>query len=234
MRSSFFTSFILASVLSTSAFAMGMKPPAQNPSTPSTPSTPPSTPTNGGGWLRPDQMPVDLSDYDYLDQKNVIPNRALERATKFYELNKSRIGNKRFMTIIDLSKHASKARMYLVNMSTGSVATYWVSAGRGSDPDGDGYATKFSNAGGSNMSSLGFYLTGGLYDGQNGSSMYLHGLESSNSNAYARSIVMHGADYVYAGHAGRSLGCPAIERRYTSDVYSKTKSGSLLYIHYNQ
>lgn len=187
-----------------------------------------------GFFMEPSMMNVDLSTYDFLDAKSVVPSRPLELATRYYELNKSRIKNQRYMTIIDFSKHSSKARMYVVDMQSGGVRTFYTAHGRNSDPDGDGYATQFSNTNGSKMSSLGFYLTGGLYGGQHGQSMYLHGLQSTNSNAYDRAIVMHGADYVQPGSVGRSWGCPAIEMRYINSLLPQLQGGSLLYIHYNQ
>ena len=84
------------------------------------------------------------------------------------------------------------------------------------------------------MSSLGFALSGSLYQGEHGTSMYLHGLEATNSNIYDRAIVMHGAAYVYPGHAGRSLGCPAIELKYIHTLLPAIQGGSLMYMHYNQ
>ncbi|HRO66906.1 MAG TPA: murein L,D-transpeptidase catalytic domain family protein [Pseudobdellovibrionaceae bacterium] len=187
-----------------------------------------------GFFLQPSQMSVNLSKYNHLDPKRLVPTKPLEQAVKFYDLNKSKIKNQRYITIVDFTKRASTARMFLIDMSTGAVRTFWVSAGKNSDPDNDGWATSFSNQSGSNKSSLGFYLTGGLYNGGNGRSMYLHGLESSNSNAYKRAIVMHGATYVSAGWAGRSLGCPAIEKQYVNDLLPKLTGGSLLYHYYNQ
>ncbi|MBX2986941.1 MAG: murein L,D-transpeptidase catalytic domain family protein [Bdellovibrionaceae bacterium] len=187
-----------------------------------------------GYFLSPENMSVDLRQYDVLDADRKVADRPLEQAVRFYELNKSKIRNQRYITIVDLSQHSGKARMSLVDMSTGEVRRFTVSHGKGSDADNDGWATKFSNVSGSNMSSIGFYLTGGLYDGRNGRSMYLHGLEKTNSNAYQRAIVMHGADYVTPTRAGRSLGCPAIERRYVPEWLPKLQGGSLLYVYYNQ
>lgn len=187
-----------------------------------------------GVFLRPSQMSVNLMNYSHLDPNRVVPTKPLEQAVRFYDLNKSKIANQRYITIMDFSKHATIPRMFLVDMSTGSVRTFWVSVGRNSDGDNDGWASRFSNTPNSYMSSLGFYLSGGLYTGKNGRSMYMHGLEPSNSNAYKRAIVMHGASYVTAGRAGRSLGCPAIENRYVADLLPKLTGGSLIYHYYNQ
>jgi len=107
-------------------------------------------------------------------------------------------------------------------------------AGVGSDPDGDGFATIFSNTPDSRTSSLGFYMTAHEYNGANGRSMRLFGLEDTNSNAFKRYIVVHGADYVVDddNHAGRSFGCPAVDRKNLDDLINKTKEGSLLLLTY--
>lgn len=187
-----------------------------------------------GLFLGVNVMSVDLSAYDHVDPLGVVPDRPLQLAMKYYDLNKSKIKNRKYVTIADFSKRSSQIRMYIIDMDSGAVRTFYVAHGLGSDIDGDGYATKFSNVEGSKMSSLGFYLTGGLYSGKHGRSMYLHGLESSNSAAYERAIVMHGADYVQPGSVGRSWGCPAIEMKYINSLLPELQGGSLLYIHYNQ
>ncbi len=61
---------------------------------------------------------------------------------------------------------------------------------------GDKYATSFSNEYGSYKSSLGFYLTETTYQGRNGYSLILNGLEKGiNDRARERAIVVHGAAY---------------------------------------
>lgn len=187
-----------------------------------------------GRFESPNSTPVNLAKYDHLDPQRIVPNKPLEQAVRYYDVNRSKIKNLRYVTIVDFTQRASAQRMYVIDMSTGAVRRFLASAGRASDPDNDGWATKFSNTSGSNMTSLGFYLTGGLYYGGNGRSMYMHGLETSNSNAYRRAIVMHGADYVTPGWAGRSLGCPAIEQKYVNDLLPKLQGGSLMYHYYNQ
>ena len=88
-----------------------------------------------------------------------------------------------------------------------------VSHGRNS---GGNYATSFSNQNGSYKSSLGFYLTENTYQGGNGYSLILNGLEKGiNDKAKERSIVVHGASYANptvaaSGRLGEKSGmsCP--------------------------
>lgn len=177
-----------------------------------------------------DNQPVVMSAYDHLDPQHIVPTAALTNAVKYFDANKKSIKNQKYMTIIDMTQHSSKKRMYVINMQSGSVSAYLAAHGRNSDPNDTGYATKFSNEEGSRMTSLGFYLTGSRYSGSHGTSMYLNGLQSTNSNAMSRAIVMHGADYVTPAHTGRSWGCPAVETRYISGLVNQLENGSLLYI----
>jgi hypothetical protein len=87
------------------------------------------------------------------------------------------------------------------------------------------------------MSSLGFYVTGNEYEGKHGHSLRLQGLdEGFNTNAFARSIVMHGADYVSEdfikqnGRLGRSLGCPALPLDQYAQIIDAVQGGSCLFL----
>lgn len=169
-------------------------------------------------------------DYSHLDPDQIIPKNLLKDAIVYYDSNLAKIRNQRLMGIIDFKQHNSKERFYIVDMESGRVETYLTAHGRNSDPDFDGYATKFSNIPDSLMSSLGFFLTAETYYGQNGYSLRLDGLSSTNSRARERAIVIHGADYVSpGGKIGRSYGCPALEMRYHQDLIDQLKDGALLY-----
>jgi len=172
-------------------------------------------------------------DISRLDPEGLIPKNLLQKTFDYYDLNINKIKNKKFVGIIDFSVHNSKERFFIVDTDSGLVETYFVSHGKNSDPDFDGFATKFSNTPDSLMSSLGFFLTAETYLGQNGYSLRLDGLEKSNSNARTRAIVIHGASYVSPSKPGdkigRSYGCPAIELRYHQDIIDRMKDGALLF-----
>jgi hypothetical protein len=150
----------------------------------------------------------------------------------YYNQHWAALNNTRYVTMINLGLKSNKKRFFVLDLATGAIEKHNTSAGKGSDPDGDGFATMFSNEAGSNKSSLGFYETGATYNGKHGRSLRLHGKESTNSNAFARAIVVHGADYVNETNstAGRSLGCPALDNNVAQPVIDKIKSGSLLLI----
>jgi hypothetical protein len=99
-------------------------------------------------------------------------------------------------------------------------------------------AISFSNKMSSNKSSLGFYVTGKAYQGSNGYSLKLQGMEKGiNDYAMRRGIVIHGADYVSEdlinsqGYIGRSWGCPAVAPEVSQPLIDLLKDGSCLFIY---
>lgn len=171
--------------------------------------------------------------YDAMGLSRKIGYDVFENACKGY----AKIENpKELMTIIDFSKPSTQERLFIIDMTRHEmVLSSHVAHGRGS---GDNYATSFGNENGSHKSSLGFYLTGNSYQGRNGYSMRLHGLESGiNDKAYERAVVVHGADYADPsvcrsnGRLGRSFGCPALPRDVNKKVIDLIKDGSVLFIY---
>jgi hypothetical protein len=139
------------------------------------------------------------------------------------------------LTVCDFSLSSNTKRMWVIDLAKKKVLfNNLVAHGMGS---GEEFATKFSNIEDSHQSSLGFYVTGETYMGDNGYSLKLHGVDGSwNSKAYDRAIVVHGADYVNADFAnannrlGRSHGCPALPRNLTEPIISKIANGHVLFI----
>ncbi len=173
-----------------------------------------------------------LDRYPNLDKGRLIPRNLLATALTYYEANASKLKNKDYLTVIDMSLPSTKRRMWIVNMDDGSVFPTTVAHGKGSDANHDGYAEKFSNASGSNATSLGVYVTAETYNGSNGFSLRLDGKSSTNSNARKRAVVVHGASYVEDKEVkqGRSWGCPAVPNAYRTKVINWIKGGSVLYI----
>jgi hypothetical protein len=157
------------------------------------------------------------------------------RALAYYDANPELVRNRDYLTVIDFSQPSTAERMYVIDMRTAHVETYLVAHGKNS---GENYATRFSNVLGSNMSSLGIYLTAGEYIGSHGRSMYLKGMEPTNSNALDRGIVLHSASYVsydfirQYGRLGRSEGCPAVEERFSDQIITEIEGGSVLSIYH--
>ncbi len=177
------------------------------------------------------ELPQDLKHLDPLRQ---IPDRVFNKSMDFFVRYRTQFKNQNFLGMIDFTQTSVSRRFYLVDLQSGVVETYLVAHGKGSDPDFDGKATKFSNVDGSLMSSLGAYMVAETYQGKHGLSIRLDGLEATNSNARSRAIVLHAADYVNTKRnpIGRSFGCPAVESRNLERLVAALKNGALLYASY--
>lgn len=143
-------------------------------------------------------------------------------------------GRDDLLTVIDYSLPSTRPRLWVLDLAHGEVLFHeLVAHGSGS---GDNYATRFSNVNDSRQTSLGLFVTGGTYEGGNGYSLKLRGLDPGvNDNAEARHIVMHGAWYVSPDHAsghgrlGRSWGCPALSETVAPRVIDRIKGGTFLF-----
>ena len=142
------------------------------------------------------------------------------------------------ITIVDLAKSSRTKRMWIVDLvNKDLLLNTWVAHGNGSGGDVPEY---FSNASDSHASSLGFYVTEGIYNGKHGRSLKLNGMDAGfNDNARSRSIVVHAAPYVsqgsinQLGRLGRSEGCPAVSPKVAKMVINTIKGGSVLFINGN-
>lgn len=150
----------------------------------------------------------------------------------YYTQNLQSFQARRYVVLIDLGLKSNRRRFFLLDLKTGQVSAHLTSHGVGSDTNNDGLAERFSNTPDSKMSSLGVYRTKNVYQGKYGRSLRLDGLSSTNSNAYARAIVIHGAPYVREdlSSAGRSWGCPALDHSVVQSVIDKIKNGALMII----
>jgi hypothetical protein len=137
--------------------------------------------------------------------------------------------------IADFGLHSAQPRFHFVNLERGEVMSHHVSHGAGSDPQHDGWLKQFSNLEGSNATSRGAYVTWEWYTGRYGTSVRLGGLDSSNSAALQRYIVMHHADYAEPEHLakwgrmGRSNGCFAMGTAEFNDALLYLSGGRLLF-----
>lgn len=161
----------------------------------------------------------------------VIPEDLKRKALEYFDANQDKIKNKNYIGIVDFTAHSSRQRFFILNMRSGEVTAMRVAHGKGSDPDGDGYATRFSNVPNSKASSLGFYITGALYIGSHGKSMRLHGHSSTNSNALSRAVVLHESAYVREANMtqGRSFGCLAVSTTEIRKALNSLNGGALIY-----
>jgi hypothetical protein len=167
--------------------------------------------------------------------KDVIPYNIFNTAVLGYRCTEN-IKRKDILTIIDFSKPSTEERLLVIDLGNKKVLyKCFVAHGKNS---GENYAKSFSNQDESLMSSLGFFLTGETYTGENGYSLRLNGLEKGiNDRARAREIVIHGAAYVSHefiekyGRLGRSWGCPSLPPEVTKEIIDLISGGSCLFIY---
>lgn len=150
----------------------------------------------------------------------------LRYALQALQDNKNLLGNDETLTLVDFDRRSNKERMLVLNLRTGTVRAYKATHGSGSGGHAAA-ATRFSDRDGSHQSSLGCAITGGIYSGQHGRSLRLHGIEPGrNGNMCPRTIVVHAAKYAASG--GRSWGCLAVEPRKRDEIINQIKGGSLV------
>ncbi len=177
-----------------------------------------------------------LRDYSHIDPYNEVPQDLLNRALYYFDQNKSRFSNKKYITVVDFSKRSNYKRFFVINMATGQVFGFRTTHGTGSDTNNDGYVESVSNINNSRQSSIGFYKVAEIYYGKYGRSIRLDGLSTTNSNVRSRAIVIHGADYVQEANVlqGRSWGCLAFSWSVKDDVVDLIHGGSLMYVDFSQ
>ena len=162
--------------------------------------------------------------------KAVVGFNNLKKAGKLDE-------NAYLLTVCDFSLSSNKKRLWVIDMNERKVLfNSLVAHGKNT---GEEFATNFSNIESSYQSSMGFYITEATYDGSNGYSLKLLGMDPGfNDAALQRAIVMHGADYVSeefaAAHKriGRSWGCPAVPRNLAEPIINTIKDKNVLFIYY--
>ena len=99
------------------------------------------------------------------------------------------------LAVIDYSRPSTQQRLWVFDLQEPRLLySEYVAHGRNS---GENLATRFSNRDGSLQSSLGLFRTAETYDGDNGYSLRMDGLEPGiNDHARDRALVIHGAWYV--------------------------------------
>jgi hypothetical protein len=169
-----------------------------------------SVATAAGALALPARLPAQPVATDAKGQRILaIAKREVERAG-------SVLWRRDIAGIADFGVRSSQPRLHFANLEAGTVTSYLVAHGLGSDPEHDGWLHWFSNEVGSNATSRGAYISYEWYKGKYGTSIRLGGLDAENSNVLDRAIVMHSASYATHqfvdthGVLGRSNGCLAM------------------------
>ena len=147
--------------------------------------------------------------------------------------------NNELAFFIDMRVMSGKNRFIVYDLKNNKILDQGLVAhGIGSETDNKP-ELKFSNNGSSFCTSLGKYSIGKNYIGKYGKAYKLYGLDASNSNAFARSIVLHKYDKVPYEEQERaivhSLGCPMVNELYydrIEKIIDNSKRNIIMDIYY--
>ena len=163
-------------------------------------------------------------------EKAILGFNNLKKAGKIEE-------DSHLLTVCDFSLSSTQKRLWVIDLNDKKILfNSLVAHGKNT---GEEFARKFSNTESSLQSSLGFYITESTYNGSNGFSLKLHGMDKGfNDRALQRAIVMHGADYVSEDfiksqrRIGRSWGCPAVPTALAKPIINTIKDKNVIFIYY--
>ncbi|MBN4052009.1 murein L,D-transpeptidase catalytic domain family protein [Cytophagaceae bacterium AH-315-L13] len=168
----------------------------------------------------------------------VLANRLELKAIEALAFCKKNKMDTNFCILIDMGIHSGKNRLFVWDFKANKVAHKGLcSHGSCNGSNGPGYSYEkavFRNVSGSYCSSIGKYKIGNRgYSNWGVHINYkLHGLESSNSKAYPRIIVLHSYGFVsnmevYPEYAITSWGCPMVSNEMMKYIDKKLKKSQL-------
>ena len=185
----------------------------------------------------PEPVPVSVGAFERI--RRLAPDLdpgvlALALEARACALRSNEVGDDAKLAVIDYSRPSTQKRLWVFDMARDALLFHeHVAHGSGT---GDNLARRFSNEDGSHATSLGLFRTAETYQGGNGYSLRLDGLDAGfNDRARSRAIVMHGAWYVNPdlirtqGRLGRSQGCPALRQQVAKVVIDTLKQRQLLF-----
>lgn len=175
--------------------------------------------------------------------KNINSESTTERINKSAEeiksfLKKNSKYNPEVFFLLDMRIPSNKYRFFVYNAKKNQVVdSGLVAHGSGSETETD--ELKFSNTDGSLMTSLGKYYMGNSYNGTFGKAYRMYGLDTTNSNAYTRNIVLHSHKKMpYEEQLSPivlSWGCPMLNEKFylrIQDILDKSNKNVLMFIYY--
>jgi len=139
--------------------------------------------------------------------------------------------------LIDMNIESGKNRFFIYDLKKDSIVNAGlVTHGRCNSNWLEG--RKYSNLAGSGCSSLGKYKIGNAYHGRFGLAYKLHGLDSTNSNAFNRYVVLHSHECVPGNEVDpypicQSDGCPTVSPVFLkelSKIIDQSTKPVMLYI----
>ncbi len=172
-----------------------------------------------------------------------VKERLQEKADSALVFCKKKKMNTDYCFLIDMKIHSGKNRFFVWDFNQNKVIHTGLCC-HGKGGDSTGAQPVFSNVEGSNCTSLGKYKIGISSYSQWGINIHykLHGLDTTNNNAFKRIVVLHSfkpvpAYEIYPLHLpmGWSLGCPVISNKLMTQLDKMLKDSDksiLLWIYY--
>src|SRR3970282_429487 len=147
--------------------------------------------------------------------------------------------NNELAFFIDMRVMSGKNRFIVYDLKNDKIVDQGLVANGIGSEKGNAGELKFSNTNSSFCTSLGKYSIGKDYVGKFGKAYKLYGLDTTNSNAFARSIVLHKYDKVPYEEQDKaivhSLGCPMVNELYygrIEKIIDNSKRNIIMDIYY--
>jgi hypothetical protein len=137
-----------------------------------------------------------------------------KKAAAIKEFGKRKGFNQQYAFLVDMKIPSGKDRFFVYDLVKDSIVKMGLVA-HGAGKEMFCFSPIFSNTKESGCTALGKYKIGNPYKGRFGKAYKLYGLDSSNSNAFARNIVLHSYGCVPEQETHpypicNSLGCPMV------------------------
>jgi L,D-transpeptidase-like protein len=176
-----------------------------------------------------------LNSINYLDEEEVA--KINQKAIELKKFALAKRFSKKYIFLADMSLPSGKNRFFVYDISRDSIIKTSLVA-HGSGDHGFSLTPKFSNKKESGCTALGKYRIGKNYEGRFGTAYKLYGLDSTNSNAFIRNIVLHSYNCVpeqetYPYPICNSRGCPMVAPAFLKQlqtIIDKSKQPILLWI----
>lgn len=151
-------------------------------------------------------------------EEKIIYNKAQQ--IKQFIANKNY--NEELCFLVDMNLQSGLKRFFVYDLTNDEIL-YGGLMAHGSCNENYLKDAKFSNKPSCGCSSLGKYSIGAKYTGKFGTAYKLNGLDSSNSNAYKRNIVLHAYycvpdEETYPYPICNSLGCPMVSKDFFNEL----------------
>jgi L,D-transpeptidase catalytic domain len=169
--------------------------------------------------------------------KNEVVNALKIKAGSAKQFAEQNRYNKEVCFLIDMNIHSGSNRFFVYDLKNNSLLKSGVvTHGRCNERWLVG--RKYGNTPGCGCTSLGKYKVGNSYIGRFGLAYKLHGLDSTNNNAFKRYVVLHAHDCVPENEVWSDIcqsdGCPTVSPGFLQDlkpIINESKKPILLWIY---